>query len=232
MRCAKCRHIFDATESLVEEEQASEVADDNIPTLQESAPYNAGDHTAPAHSNATSLFHPELLSSDETPETARHSGLLKRLVLFTLTVLAVAMLLLQAAYYFRSELVRWPQVAPYVTSLCEQAQPWCHIPEPRNLDAIQLESRHVVSHPNRDGALIISATFRNTARFAQAYPKLLVSMSNVRGQTVASRHFNPSEYINDLKAIERGMLPEDKASFSIEIADPGSDAVAFEIHFY
>lgn len=235
-RCARCQCVFDAREHLFEDDTEDEEA--FIPTLDEIVTEGGGEDAAreegetPGETaqNATSLFHPELWQ--ERGEERRGLRWFKRTVMALLILLGALGLTVQLAYAFRDTLAVMPQTAELTRQLCSRAEPWCQIPPRRQLEAITLASRHVVSHPNVKDALVISATFRNDAEFAQAYPSLLVSMSNVRGETVASRHFQPSDYLDNEKRPDTNMAPGESVSFSVEVADPGSDAVAFELNFY
>jgi predicted Zn finger-like uncharacterized protein len=236
VRCARCQCVFDAHEHLFEENEHA--VEEFIPTLDDiitegEAPpereaLDSGE-SGETTQNATSLFHPELWQ--ERGEERRGMRWFKRTLMGLMILLAALGLVAQLAYAFRDTLAVMPQTAELTRELCNRAEPWCEIPPRRQLEAITLASRHVVSHPNVEDALVISATFRNDAEFAQAYPSLLVSMSNVRGETVASRHFKPADYLDE-ERLDGDMTPGESVSFSVEVADPGSDAVAFELNFY
>ena len=84
--------------------------------------------------------------------------------------------------------------------------------------------------PNIEKALMVNAVITNSAAISQGYPTLLVSMSNIRGQTVAQRYFKPDEYLSadtEYVLMESGKL----ISINLEIMDPGHDALAFELDF-
>ncbi len=138
-------------------------------------------------------------------------------------------LLLQLAYLQRERLVDQAHIGPHIKSVCHQL-PWCTLQAKRDLAQLQLVSRNVYSHPNVENALMINAVVTNTASYPQPYPKLLVSMSNVRGQIVAQRYFMPEEYVRP-SGDELLMEPGKAIPVSIEVMDPGQDALAFELDF-
>lgn len=143
--------------------------------------------------------------------------------------LATLALLLQIAWVQREWLAARPHIGEYVETACDSLS-WCELSPQRDPGQIQLVSRNVYSHPNVEGALMVNAVITNTAGFSQPYPRLLVSMSNVRGQTVAQRYFTPGEYLqseNNPPAMEPGK----SVSISLEVMDPGQDALAFELDF-
>jgi predicted Zn finger-like uncharacterized protein len=138
-------------------------------------------------------------------------------------------LLLQIAYIQRDWLAKQPHIGPQIELFCEHAS-WCSLTPHRDLTQIQLVSRNVYSHPNIENALMINAVITNTAGVGQSYPTLLVSMSNVRGQIVSQRYFKPDEYLQ-WDPEQNLMEPGKSISISLEVMDPGHDALAFELDF-
>lgn len=131
-----------------------------------------------------------------------------------------------------AEQARWindGRVRPWLDSAC--AMIGCQLPLRRDVAALSLLSRDIRPHPSVENALIISATLRNDAPFAQPYPTVDISLSNLDEQRIAMRRFLPAEYIGDSRSIEQGLAPGASAAFAVEIADPGRNAVAFEFGF-
>jgi predicted Zn finger-like uncharacterized protein len=147
-------------------------------------------------------------------------------LMITLTALT---LILQLAYVQREWLVTQKHIGNYIETVCHRLS-WCTLQPNRDLSQLQLVSRNVYSHPNIENALMINAVITNTAPFPQPYPTLLVSMSNVRGQIVAQRYFKPSEYLQ-LDADQILMEHGKAVPVSVEVVDPGQDALAFELDF-
>jgi hypothetical protein len=81
------------------------------------------------------------------------------------------------------------------------------------------------------GVLIMSASFRNDAAFAQAWPQLQLSLTDIDGQSLGLRRFSPSEYLGNAPATER-IAPGQSANITLEILDPGKRALAFGIEFH
>ena len=65
----------------------------------------------------------------------------------------------------------------------------------RDLGQIQLVASEMRSHPDPADALRLSATIVNRASRSQAYPGLEVILLDLKGQALASRQFEPSEYL-------------------------------------
>jgi predicted Zn finger-like uncharacterized protein len=107
----------------------------------------------------------------------------------------------------------------------------CRLPLRRDAATLQLLSRDIRAHPSVPGALIISATLRNDAAFAQPYPTVDITLSDLDEKRVAMRRFQPREYLSDTRAIGGGLTARASTALVFEVADPGKDAVAFEFKF-
>lgn len=138
-------------------------------------------------------------------------------------------LVLQLAYLQRNQLAEHPEIGPLVVEACDRI-PGCELAPKRDVSQLQLVSRNVYSHPNVTGALMINAVIVNGASFSQPFPVLLVSMSDVQGKVVAERYFHPAEYLPE-NPDSRGMQPGKAVSVSLEVMDPGQNALAFELDF-
>ena len=91
--------------------------------------------------------------------------------------------------------------------------------------------REVRPLPGRPGVLQVQASFRNDARWAQPWPDLELTLSDINGQPIAHRRFAPEEYLGHLQGSAR-VEPGQSASIALEVRDPGKQAVAFEFEFH
>lgn len=96
-------------------------------------------------------------------------------------------LLLQIGVADRERLAADPVWRPRIERLCSLLG--CELPPWREPSAFHLSSREVRPHPTVAGALLISITFRNDARFAQPWPLLELSLANLEGQPLGLRRF-------------------------------------------
>nr|WP_246505703.1 DUF3426 domain-containing protein [Coralloluteibacterium stylophorae] len=103
--------------------------------------------------------------------------------------------------------------------------PW-HAPQ-----AFVMSARDIRPHPSVPDALLITASFRNGARFAQPWPEVELAMSDLDGQPIAQRRFMPREYLGGAPA-QALLAPGQSASVTLEVVDPGRRAVAFEFEFH
>jgi predicted Zn finger-like uncharacterized protein len=135
----------------------------------------------------------------------------------------------QLAWAWRATLLADPRVSEFAIGACEHLG--CRLPAVADRARIVLMARDVRPHPSEPHALIISATLANQAPFAQPYPTVEITLSDVNERRIALRRFAPEEYIGDLRALGAGLPAGGTASLSLEVEDPGKDAVAFEFRF-
>ncbi len=154
-----------------------------------------------------------------------------------LTALAsFALLLLVCGLLFQTLLFRSTQLVEHFPKLTGPMSWFCaHLPcrysGERDLSQIELVSRDVRSHPTAKNALLINVTIINQARFKQPYPTMLLSLSNLNGQIVARRQFQPQEYLDKVYTPFLRMEPETPVHISLAVIDPGEDAMNFEFSF-
>lgn len=131
-----------------------------------------------------------------------------------------------------AERARWlddAHVRPWIDEVCLRLG--CQLPLRRDEHQLQLVSRDIRPHPSVANALIISATLRNAADFAQPFPVIEITLSDLDEHRIAMRRFQPAEYIGDARALAAGLAAGANAALVFEVADPGKNAVAFEFRF-
>ena len=143
--------------------------------------------------------------------------------------LLILLLGVQAAWDQRSALISAPTTGAWLRASCAALH--CTLPLVAAPERLRLLDSNVQTHPSVPHALMISASVRNDAPFAQPYPVLTLILSNARGQRLAMRRMRPREYLDDTLALRRGLLPGTSTVLLLEVADPGDQAVAFEFAF-
>jgi predicted Zn finger-like uncharacterized protein len=100
----------------------------------------------------------------------------------------------------------------------------------RNPEQVKMISRNIISHPNDNGVLLISASIENKAEHAQPYPYVEVTLLDNKENTIALRRFKPQEYLQHYS--ENEIFPPNKeTSLQLKIADPGKKATRFNFRF-
>jgi hypothetical protein len=90
----------------------------------------------------------------------------------------------------------------------------------------------VRSHPEFSGALVVDAILYNRAPFAQPFPLLEMRFADINGRLLASRRFKPSEYLAGELAGQAEMPPQIPIHVSLDILDPGTQAVNYSLSFH
>lgn len=145
------------------------------------------------------------------------------------TIVLALVLALQLAWAYRQPLLGHERVHRVAASVCESLG--CTLPAVADRSRIRLLARDIAPHPSMPHALIISATVSNDAPFAQTYPVIEITLSDVNERRIAMRRFRPEEYLGDPRNIARGLAAGATVTLSLEVEDPGRDAVAFEFQF-
>ena len=135
----------------------------------------------------------------------------------------------QLAWAKRDLLIRDPIVGGWLREACSQLG--CELPLIAAPQQLRLLASNVQAHPSVSGALMISASVRNDAIFAQPFPVLTVTLSDAQGQRIAMRRLQPREYLDDTTILRHGLAPGASAALLLEVEDPGDKAVAFEFGF-
>ncbi|GAB2504065.1 DUF3426 domain-containing protein [Arenimonas alkanexedens] len=107
----------------------------------------------------------------------------------------------------------------------------CDLPPWHAPDDFRVTSREVQPHPTVPGVLLITASFRNDARWSQPWPVLEIALQDLDGQALGLRRFQPLEYLGSPPASPL-IAPDQSASATLEILDPGKRAVAFTFDFH
>jgi predicted Zn finger-like uncharacterized protein len=223
VRCGRCQHIFDAIEFLVDapaaaptapsvslpispqeeprpalapepQPVAEHVVDDIVPADPEpvEAQPQLEDVNAPpppAAENDDILLQPSPLSTAYAQTAAaRHPSWPWTIA----ATLAFLILIAQLMVAFRSDLaVKYPEVRPLLDMLCVQAQ--CSVELPSDPDLASIESSDL--HPAKQGGLELTATLRNRAPHAQAWPHLELTLTDGADKPIVRKVIEPAQYL-------------------------------------
>lgn len=199
----------------------SDTADDTTEPVEDAAADPFGGAVPPALSPLSVM----LAAEQERPRRSLLAGLAWSLgVLLLLTALGG-----QYLYAHRATLAGDARLRPLLEALCDTTG--CQLPPRRDTNAFSLLERDIRSHAQQAGVLTISAVFQNRAAFAQPHPTLQVVMRDVGGKAVAARRFQPREYLPT--GTDAALLaPEARVELTLDVVDPGPDAVGFEFTFH
>jgi len=114
--------------------------------------------------------------------------------LYALAVVAlVAVLGAQLLFEYRDALAAHaPLTRPLLEAACRAAQ--CEIAPLRDASALSIEASDLQADPAHKGLLKLTATVRNRAAYAIAYPYLELTLTDPSDAVVARRAFEPAAY--------------------------------------
>ena len=154
----------------------------------------------------------------------------KTLGITLLSILLIGCLALQLLWVNRNALAQNPQWRTVIETLCTPID--CGLKPLVDLRLIRSDQLAVQSHPEFSNALRVKVQFRNDATFAQALPGLLLKFTNSRDEVLAERHFAPSEYLDSELQDLAAMPAKSQLQISLDLLDPGPQALNYEISFY
>jgi predicted Zn finger-like uncharacterized protein len=173
---------------------------------------------------------PEVLRLD-AEEFAARAAARRRTIGYGIGALALLVLLAGQYVFFMPEDAarRYPQWRGAIESVCVQVG--CILHERRDPTRIRVVSRDVRVHPKYEGVMQIKATLTNSAPYRQPYPRVRFTLFNVNGQTIATRVFQPREYLG--RPVDAGARVRPKTPFQVEldVLAPEEAAVSFEFSF-
>jgi predicted Zn finger-like uncharacterized protein len=247
VRCGSCKHVYRAVDYLYEEIGSARDAAAALQASREQkgrTDVDTGDAGVPAREIAAGAGLPDSIAgtADERPYAVASpmprdlpGSWQRRPIAWHDVVsgagigLLILLLGIQWAYYNRNMLANYALWRPTLERFCTVLP--CDLPLQADLAQIELLERDVRRHPRADEALLINATLANHASHTQPYPVFSVSFSDLAGKPVAMRHFRPAEYLGDDTAISAGMAPGARVHAVLEIEDPGTEAVSFQLDF-
>ena len=211
VRCGHCSAVFNALEALEDTpsipaavKAAASPAEPVPPSPVETAPSEASPEYDPTELPAVgppgirdTQVEPESLdvllegiSREAEPPPPRW----RRLAWVLASLMALGAFLVQAAYVFRTELaVSQPDLRPLLVDMCGLLE--CDIPLPRKAELVSIEASDLHPDPQRKNLLVLAATLKNRASFAQDYPHLELTLTDIRDQPMVRKVFAPAEYL-------------------------------------
>ncbi len=138
------------------------------------------------------------------------------------------LLLVQVLLADRALLAADARWRPLVQGACAVLR--CDVPAWREPAAFTLLQRDVRPHPAKRGVLHVAASFRNDAQWPQAWPILLLTLSDADGRAIGFRAFTPAEYLGKAPA-QPTIASGGSAAVALDVVEPGPGIVAFSFDF-
>ena len=128
--------------------------------------------------------------------------------------LMIVLLGVEGAYGFRAMLAqRYPVLRPWLEAACARAG--CNVPWPREEALLKLEDSELNEVPGRPSEIALGARIRNLAAFAQEYPHIELTLTDVSGQPAVRRVLRPADYLG--RAVNPGEALPAGADLAIQL---------------
>ncbi len=144
-------------------------------------------------------------------------------------VLLILVLALQIALADRNRLAADPDWRPVVLALCKAFG--CSVPDWHEPKAFTMLDRNVRPAPGMPGTLDVTAIFRNDARWPQAWPTVLLKLSDADGRIIGARAIAPRDYLAD-PTESTTLAPGQSTRIAIRVHEPDAGAVSFAFEFH
>lgn len=137
----------------------------------------------------------------------------------------------QGGYFLRNELAaRYPQTKPALTQLCNLLQ--CKVSLLADANLIKLDASDLQAIPNQPNAVLLVASLRNLAPYAQAYPTLELTLTDATNQPLARRHFGPKDYLPVAGKVNAGIPAGDDVPIKLALALTDLNAVGYKLFVF
>ena len=144
---------------------------------------------------------------------------------------ALAAIMLQALLAFRVELaVLWPQSKPALVALCEIAD--CEVGLPAKVGLVGIEASDLHPDSEHKGRLVLAATLKNRAPFAQQFPHLELTLTDTADQAIARKVLAPADYLPPTTAVANGMKSNADILVAIGIDSGEMTASGYRLYLF
>lgn len=180
-----------------------------LPEIPKPAPFVPVPPPPPTAVPASPIAYEEIEAPPPAPPPRRRPWLATVVSLILLVTLAA-----QTAFFLRDALVsRYPQTRPLLEQAC--ATLGCTLSLPKELAQLRIVGSDLQTEG--PGQLRLNLTLGNRATRAQAWPMLVLTLTDQRNQPLARRSFAPSEYLADARRIAAGIPPRSEQPLSLAL---------------
>lgn len=133
-----------------------------------------------------------------------------------LSVLLVIALVLQATYYFRTDIAaQFPQAKPYLEQACKTLG--CEIELPKDAKLLVIDDSDLQEDTEREGLIRFNTTLLNRAAYAQAYPLLELTLTDAKDKVLIRKRFKPKQYLEPNTPIDEGIPANDSVYIKLAL---------------
>lgn len=147
------------------------------------------------------------------------------------SLVALGAMMVQALLAFRVELVvLWPQSKPALVALCRIAD--CEVGLPAKVGLVGIESSDLHPDSEHKGRLVLAATLKSRAPFAQQFPHLELTLTDTADQAIARKVLAPADYLPPTTPIADGMQPNADIMVAIGVDSGEMTASGYRLYLF
>ena len=250
VRCGHCKTIFDGRAELislapqpVDEDALPDEASLGPPTvtLRSSQALRAAPDPSQEEPDAARIVDDDAMEPQDAPDIDYEHRFAwdqpqkkRRIPAWAYAVLVPLLLLLlagQVLYHFRDALAaHWPGTRPVLAQMCVVLS--CEVRPLRDVAALSIDASDLQVDPAHMGLLILSATVRNRAAYALAYPYLELTLTDGQDQVVVRRAFAPADYLGGTIDIPAGIPGNGEATLKLFIDASATAQAGYRLYLF
>jgi predicted Zn finger-like uncharacterized protein len=147
------------------------------------------------------------------------------------SLIALVAIGLQCALAFRVELaVLWPEGRPALVELCDIAG--CEVGLPTKVSLVGIEASDLHPDTAQPGRLILTATLKNRAPFAQQFPHLELTLTDTADKAVARKVLTPADYLSAKSSVADGMPSSADVSLAVGVEARDMTASGYRLYLF
>ena len=174
-------------------------------------------------SSGQSMLDLELPQAPELPPVQHPIGT------YAAIVLALLLIPVQLLWFQFEDWAKEPSIRPVYETICGLGI--CELPPAK--DVTQIVSRRSVSRtdPDNPGQRVIDVLMVNSAAFAQPFPDIEVTFTDLDGQTVSATTFSADQYLRGEMTGVTLIQPRTPVHITLQVDDPGARVQGFRVEF-
>ena len=137
-------------------------------------------------------------------------------------------LIVQYTWFMAGDLAAaFPMLGPAIDEFCTVTG--CQTDRRTDRDEVRVISRTVRPHARYASAVSVNATLENRANEVRPFPVVVFILYGKDGRTVASRAFEPTEYLAEGANPSEGMESGSRVDIAFDLVTPPEVAVSFDL---
>jgi predicted Zn finger-like uncharacterized protein len=248
VRCGHCRTVFDGTANLIRLARPGGFADEGdastgpltvtLRSAQALEPV-AGGGAQPIAAPASPPTSPPPAEREEPVEYHHRFAWdrprkrsRRRSVAYGAAAVGLALLLLgQLVWHFRDAIAaHWPAARPLLVRACEMAG--CTVRPLREIAGLSIDASDLQADAAHKGLLVLTATIRNRASYAVAYPHLELTLTDAQDQVVVRRALAPAEYAGGTVDLANGIAGNGEVAVKLFIDASATSQSGYRVYLF